>query len=135
VSAAEFEQMKREIAEEEAEPGRRRASTLTRRMARTSDEELEAPEAPRRGAGSRPRRAPRPGRAGSESAAPEPELPDAATPEANGGDGSDEPDFRHAPDEVENEGMLPGDQSRQPRPPRQPRGNGSSRRNRRHGRR
>ena len=38
VSAAEFEQMKREIAEEEAEP-RRRTSTLTKRLAHTSDGE------------------------------------------------------------------------------------------------
>ncbi len=36
VSAAEFEQMKRDIAEEEAEP-RRRTSTLTKRLAHTRD--------------------------------------------------------------------------------------------------
>jgi SecD/SecF fusion protein len=38
VSAAEFEQMKRDIAEEEAEP-RRRTSTLTKRLAHTDDGE------------------------------------------------------------------------------------------------
>jgi SecD/SecF fusion protein len=38
VSAAEFEQMKREIADEEAEP-RRRTSTLTKRLAHSSDGE------------------------------------------------------------------------------------------------
>jgi SecD/SecF fusion protein len=38
VSAAEFEQMKREIAEEEAEP-RRRTSTLTKRLAHTPEGE------------------------------------------------------------------------------------------------
>ncbi len=38
VSAAEFEQMKREIADEEAEP-RRRTSTLTKRLAHTPDAE------------------------------------------------------------------------------------------------
>jgi SecD/SecF fusion protein len=50
VSAAEFEQMKRDIAEEEAEPGRR-TSTLTRRSARTSEDELgEEQRGGRRGA-------------------------------------------------------------------------------------
>jgi SecD/SecF fusion protein len=81
VSAAEFEQMKRDIAEEEAEPGRR-TSTLTRRMASTSEDELSEQRAGRRaGRGDR-------------------------------GTGSvDEPNFEHAPDEVENEGMLPRDEN------------------------
>jgi SecD/SecF fusion protein len=39
VSAAEFEQMKRDIADEEAEQPRRGASTLTQRLARTSEGE------------------------------------------------------------------------------------------------
>jgi SecD/SecF fusion protein len=140
VSAAEFEELKREIAEEEAEPGRRRASTLTRRMARTSDEELEAEQAASGGQApisrveaSRRRRAARQ-QSPSDPESPEAQRLDAAAADAEA-DAAEGEDFRHAPDEVENEGMLPGDQSRQPRPPRQPRGNGSSRRNRRHGRR
>ncbi|HTU84267.1 MAG TPA: protein translocase subunit SecD [Solirubrobacteraceae bacterium] len=50
VSAAEFEQMKRDIAEEEQEP-RHRTSTLTKRLARTSEEDAPAPptERPSRG--------------------------------------------------------------------------------------
>jgi SecD/SecF fusion protein len=52
VSAAEFEQMKRDIAEEEREPGRR-TSTLTKRLARTSEEDVPAP---RTGRPSRPAR-------------------------------------------------------------------------------
>jgi hypothetical protein len=128
VSADEFEQLKRDIAEEEAEPSRRRASTLTRRMARTSDEELEAEsqQAPsrRRSRSELPRK--------SQRSAPDPEAaaPGDAPPNGEAGDA-----FEHAPDEVENEGMLPGDDTRQPRPPR---GGGTSRRstrNRRHGRR
>jgi SecD/SecF fusion protein len=133
VSAAEFEQLKRDIEEEEAETGRRRASTLTRRTARTSDDEPENEEtsAPRRrrSRSELPRKAPRPGPAESES--PEPELPEPS----NGANGDEGEGFQHAPDEVENEGMLPGDQQRPPRPPR---GGGTSRRtgrNRRHGRR
>src|SRR6202012_2043050 len=64
VSAAEFEQMKRDIAEEEAETPRRRASTLTQRLARTGDGEGSASGVggggpPRGGAGGRgARRAP-----------------------------------------------------------------------------
>jgi hypothetical protein len=38
VSAAEFEQMKRDIAEEETEP-RRRTSTLTERLAHSQDDD------------------------------------------------------------------------------------------------
>jgi SecD/SecF fusion protein len=50
VSAAEFEELKRQIAEEELESGG--TSTLTRRMARTSEDELqETSAAPRRGRG------------------------------------------------------------------------------------
>jgi hypothetical protein len=53
VSAAEFEQMKRDIAEEEREPGRR-TSTLTKRLARTAEDDAPAP---RTGRPSRPARA------------------------------------------------------------------------------
>ena len=58
VSAAEFEQMKRDIAEEEREPGRR-TSTLTKRLARTAEDEAPAP---RTGRPSRPARPARPAR-------------------------------------------------------------------------
>jgi SecD/SecF fusion protein len=47
VSAAEFEELKRGIEEEEREHGGH-TSTLTRRMSRTSEDELQEPEAPRR---------------------------------------------------------------------------------------
>ena len=62
VSAAEFEQMKREIAEEEAEP-RRRTSTLTKRLAHTPDAEDDGSGSGRgkgsgNGGGARPRRWP-----------------------------------------------------------------------------
>jgi SecD/SecF fusion protein len=126
VSAAEFEQLKRDIEEEEAEPSRRRASTLTRRTARTSDDELGTDEAPRptgrRSRSDLPRKSQRP--------APGPESAEPDVPPANGSTGEG---FEHAPDQVENEGMLP----EQPGPQR-PRGGGTSRgggRNRRHGRR
>jgi SecD/SecF fusion protein len=131
VSADEFEQLKRDIEEEEAEPSRRRASTLTRRTARTSDDELEADsrETPRRtGRRSRselPRKSDRPA-PDADAAAP------GDVPPANGDAGEG---FEHAPDEVENEGMLPGDDTRQPRPPRNGGSSRRSTRNRRHGRR
>jgi SecD/SecF fusion protein len=133
VSADEFEQLKRDIAEEESEPGRRRASTLTRRTARTSDDELETDSdtpAPRRrrSRSELPRKSDRP----AADTKPEPTEPPAESAEApDEGEG-----FQHAPDEVENEGMLPGDQ---PHPPRNTSSGGGARgrsgRNRRHGRR
>jgi uncharacterized membrane protein YgcG len=63
VSAAEFEQMKRDIAEEEREPGRR-TSTLTKRLARTSEEDVPAPSTGRPSRPARPSR-----RAGSRGGA------------------------------------------------------------------
>jgi SecD/SecF fusion protein len=124
VSAAEFEQMKRDIMEEETEPSGR-TSMLTRRAAHT-DEEALGEERPSRRAGRRPR----PSRqTGPEAAAPHTDGPDAAEPAA---EDVDETGFEHAPDEVENEGMLPND----PRNPRNRRGARSSRRRGRgHGRR
>jgi SecD/SecF fusion protein len=132
VSAAEFEQMKRDIMEEEAEPGGR-TSMLTRRSAHTDEDELAQERASRRAT-----RRPRPGRTtGPGAAAPHTDG------SATGSDGSatgsgdsssdasaetGEPGFEHAPDEVENEGMLPKD-------PRNGRGARSSRRGRGHGRR
>jgi SecD/SecF fusion protein len=137
VSAAEFEQMKRDILEEEEEPGRRHASTLTRRAARTSEDELgEARPARRRGRtgadaapDARPARRPRRPEASAPPQAPgegtpPPAAPEPATPDPTG-------DFEHAPDEVENEGMLPRDA----KPPRNAGAAKSRRRGRGHGRR
>jgi SecD/SecF fusion protein len=119
VSAAEFEQMKRDIAEEEAEPGRR-TSTLTRRMASTSEDELgdEQRGARRGGRGGRgaggpggarrtPRRSDRPADTPADpSTSGQPPPPPASDP-GPVGDAS----FEHAPDQVENEGMLPRDEN------------------------
>jgi SecD/SecF fusion protein len=123
VTAAEFEQMKRDIMEEEAEPSGR-TSMLTRRAAHTDEEALEE-ERPSRAS----RRRLRPSRqTGPEAAAPRTDGPDAEPPVEDAG----EPGFEHAPDEVENEGMLPND----PRNARNRRGARSSRRRGRgHGRR
>jgi hypothetical protein len=111
--------MKRDIAEEEAEPGRR-TSTLTRRMASTSEDELgDEQRGARRGArggrgaggpgGARrtPRRSDRPADTPADpSTSGEPPPPPASDP-GPVGDAS----FEHAPDQVENEGMLPRDEN------------------------
>jgi len=89
VSAAEFEQMKRDIAEEEAEPSRP-TSTLTQRLAHSTPDQDTPPG----------------------ELAPEVDAPG-------------ESDFRHAPDQAENDAM-----SQPPERPAKPRS-----RNRRHGRR
>ncbi|MGI8506341.1 MAG: protein translocase subunit SecF, partial [Solirubrobacteraceae bacterium] len=122
VTAAEFEQMKREIAEEEAEPARH-TSTLTKRLAHTSG--TAAPKAkPRpkpKPKDREPQASPAPIERASEPAEdgdgfePAPEL-------AEGGDG-----FERAPDLAENEGVSP---VRKPKPSAKPKS-----RNRRHGRR
>ncbi len=54
VSAAEFEQMKRDLGLEEARAERHRTSRVAERLAHTTEEELETPEppAPRKGRGS-----------------------------------------------------------------------------------
>jgi SecD/SecF fusion protein len=111
VSAAEFEQMKRDIQEEETEPGGR-TSVLTRRAAHTDEDALGEERASRRARRQRPAR--------QQPAADQ--TPPAAEEEPAGEDG-----FEHAPDEVENEGMLPPDQRNQ-------RGARSSRSSRRRGR-
>jgi SecD/SecF fusion protein len=147
VSAAEFEQMKRQIAEEERESGRR-TSTLTKRLARSSETEIETEaEAPPtgRGASQSPRSArtgSKPPRAKPSSARPAgtprpgPAAPEGGpAPARDGGDGAGNgaprPDVetprsdevRPAPDIAENEGVAPV-----PKRPAKPR-------NRRHGRR
>ena len=89
VSSAEFEQLKRDIADEEAEPPRR-TSTLTKRLSHTSDANvaLGRPEAP---------------------AAPPAPRPSEGRPAADHGDG-----MQRAPDEAENDGVAQG-----PKPNRQ----------------
>ncbi|HEX3978219.1 MAG TPA: protein translocase subunit SecD [Solirubrobacteraceae bacterium] len=153
VSSAEFEQMKREIAEEEAEP-RRRTSTLTQRLAHTRDGEGDGSAAGRSkrsggngGAGGRSgtggagggaggRAGGRGGRAGGRSSgqpqggAPAPAPPPAPSPRVDP-ETLDEPlageGFEHAPDEAEDEGISRG---------QKPGGSAKPRRgNRRHGRR
>jgi SecD/SecF fusion protein len=105
VSAAEFEQMKRDIAEEEAEPSRH-TSTLTKRLARDSEteEEVEREDEVERGNGTE------------------------RSPELTGLERTDEGNgFQRAPDEAENDGVA------QPAKPSRP--TKSRSRNRRHGRR
>ncbi|HUE25693.1 MAG TPA: protein translocase subunit SecD [Solirubrobacteraceae bacterium] len=80
VSAAEFEQMKRDLEIERAGPARQ-TSTLTKRLAHTEETQ------PR----TAPRAAPKPKPAPSEETAPQPR-----------GDGAE-----HAPDVAENEGVAP----------------------------
>ena len=122
VSAAEFEQMKREIEEEERErPGR--TSTLTKRLAHTPETETAPARKPTRRTGDgapRPAPAPKP--------APRPDRTSATAPDGGGaaqpdGDGAPVP----APDIAENEGMAPTPKDKRPSKNRS--------RNRRHGRR
>jgi SecD/SecF fusion protein len=116
VSAAEFEEMKRDIAEEEAEQPRR-TSTLTKRLSHTRDS----------GAGVPTQRAPRPKPAPAPAPAPQPEptVTD-VEPAGSGGDG-DGDGFQRAPDVAENEGVSP---VQKPKPVAK-----SRTRSRRHGRR
>ncbi len=137
VSAAEFEQMKRDIAEEEAEP-RRRTSTLTQRLAHSQDDGEDgaerAPEGKTRRARARQAKPAAPSPQQKPSApSPQPAPPPAAEPKQapepqDTGDGADQDDFQHAPDEAENEAVA-----QTPKP--QQRRNKSRSRNRRHGRR
>jgi hypothetical protein len=124
VSSAEFEQMKRDITEEEAEPSRH-TSTLTKRLAHT-----EETEPVKRSTDTARKAKPRP-------AAPKADEQQADTasetngstvaPDGNGAGGGDGDGFVRAPDEAENEGVAPVQKSsRQAK---------SRSRNRRHGRR
>ena len=151
VSAAEFEQLKRDIAEEEREPSRH-TSTLSRRMAHTSEDALPEtrPERPAsgRGRGSGGRAGSRKGRAApsTSSATPAPPEPEAQHPapspspsppatdpapappsESERPAGANGDGFQRAPDEAENEGVAPTQKPARPAK-RRPR-------NRRHGRR
>jgi SecD/SecF fusion protein len=126
VSAAEFEQMKRDIAEEEQEAKQEasRTSTLTKRLAHTRSADAPAPRTQK----------PRPKASPARRAAPD---TDAAARPRDGSDGAgngaprsdgdaQRPDeVRPAPDIAENEGVAPT-----PKRPAKPRS-----RNRRHGRR
>jgi SecD/SecF fusion protein len=152
VSAAEFEQMKRDIADEEREPTRR-TSTLTKRLSHTADGDDDnggkgaaaanqrssrrakgrtrppaAPSAPA------PKATPAPPAAATPPPAPSPTGPTLApsptpppTGPTSGTDGSEGQGYNPAPDEAENEGMAPVQKPARPSKSRS--------RNRRHGRR
>jgi SecD/SecF fusion protein len=156
VSSAEFEQMKRDIQEEEREPSRH-TSTLTKRMARTEEETAAAAPKARPDRARSGRRAPKASRPASPEpaapqqpsapAAPQPAAPQPAAPRstakprpapapapsspqaqpAPADDGGDGDGFERAPDVAENEGVAP------PSKPSTP--SKSRSRNRRHGRR
>jgi SecD/SecF fusion protein len=129
VSAAEFEQMKRDLGVEE-QPLTRQTSTLTKRLAHSPDA-----EAPTSAPASGPR-----GRAGASSKAsrrapataapppsPAPAPPTPATPASAPTDGEADGAPAPAPDVAENEGVAPVQKDKRPAKPRS--------RNRRHGRR
>jgi SecD/SecF fusion protein len=125
VSAAEFEQMKRDL-DIEREPTRH-TSTLAQRLARSrQDVGSGAATAPARGPGATKR-----GQAAGASTAPPPADAPAPRNGGNGGNGEvgdgDSTDFRHAPDVAENDAIV-----NSPKPPERPKGNRG--RNRRHGR-
>jgi SecD/SecF fusion protein len=143
VSAAEFEEMKRTIAEEDREPSRH-TSTLTKRLART-DEDVEtrpaakrAPAKPAAKPAAKPKRAgngapaapparrEQPAKPTAGNGAPAPETPaQGPAPAGDGGDG-DGDGFQRAPDIAENEGVSPVQKPKGPAKGRS--------RNRRHGR-
>ncbi|HTP19856.1 MAG TPA: protein translocase subunit SecD [Solirubrobacteraceae bacterium] len=139
VSAAEFEEMKRdlELDLQESDRGGHRTSTLTKRLAHASeDEATSAPPAQRTRSGSgsgsaitrRSRRSDgtRDGssRGGNGSPPPPTQPPSQQSPQRPEAEGTDE--VTPAPDVAENEGVAPTP----PKPPAKPRT-----RNRRHGRR
>jgi SecD/SecF fusion protein len=170
VTAAEFEQMKRDLDIETQEPPRR-TSTLIKRLAHTTEDEPASPSSGRRSraagasssrtgdgaaggqAGSGPGdgaagkggtgpgeggaggQTGGPARAASPATPPAPQVPPtqgepgptpSAEPDDVGQPVSDE-DFRHAPDEAENDAIVPSQKSDRPAKARP--------RNRRHGRR
>jgi SecD/SecF fusion protein len=150
VSAAEFEQMKRDLEIEPAPPagggvrggrGGRASATrsITKRLAHTTEEAVQAAPGPAGAPGraGAPEPAGAPGRAGAPgpagapraagppraAAAPAPAVPESPSPAAGEGDG-----HRSAPDVAENEGVAPV-----PKP--KPSASKSKSRARRHGRR
>jgi SecD/SecF fusion protein len=140
LSAAEFEQLKRDIAEEEAEAGSH-TSTLTKRLAHTTDQpaQTRTPPQTRKPPRAKPgrRAAEAPARTESAPSAPRTEnaptakpAPDRAVEDGEGRAPSlgEDGGVTPAPDIAENEGMA-----HNPTPPSRPAKNRS--RNRRHGRR
>ena len=130
VSAAEFEQMKRDLELDKREPSRH-TSTLTKRLARTPPAAAPAPAGkPASAPAGKPASAPAPDRSPApepdRSPAPEPEPPTAKPPEAGDGAGPAD-EIQHAPDIPENEGVAPSARAKRPAKSRS--------RNRRHGRR
>ncbi|MBV9606385.1 MAG: protein translocase subunit SecD [Solirubrobacterales bacterium] len=124
VSAAEFEQMKQDIADEQPGPTRR-TSTLTKRLSHTRSTDGPAPRT------QKPRAKPAPARRTEPDAGAAPKPVDGADGAGNGAprvDGETQApgEVRPAPDIAENEGVAPT--QKRPAKPRQPR-------NRRHGRR
>ena len=116
VSAAEFEQMKRDLDIERGLPSRQ-TSTLTQRLAHRPDTEAPAKPKPKAPAKPKPQAAPKP-------------QPATAQPDSeDGGDhvGEERDEHFSAPDIAENEGVAPVQKPKQPSKPRS--------RNRRHGRR
>jgi SecD/SecF fusion protein len=131
VSAAEFEQMKSDIAEEERERPSRHTSTLTKRLAHTPEAPSPAGRAKRTGNGA-PQRSPGDGVGGAGRGARGGAGPGGSAgkpaPEAPPVTGTQSEPPPPAPDIPENEGMVPV--------PPKPKGSSKSRsRNRRHGRR
>ena len=121
VSAAEFEQMKRDLGVEQERLGRH-TSTLTRRLAHTQE------DAPARPAPEKPasRSRPAPEKPAPRSPpAPKTSAPQGPTPAGDGGNGAEGP-VTPAPDIAENDGMVA------PSGPKRPAKSRS--RNRRHGR-
>jgi SecD/SecF fusion protein len=127
VSAAEFEEMKRDLDLDEEDRGGRHTSTLTKRLARTSEEDAPASRADRPGSSSGITRRSRrtdggtvrdgSGRAGKSAPQQPAPQPEAQAPPAD--------EVTPAPDIAENEGVTPP----QPKRPAKPKS-----RNRRHGR-
>jgi len=111
VSAAEFEQMKRDLEVEPQEPSRP-TSTLTKRRAKPA-EAAERPATPKPKPKPQPKPQPRADDGGATAGD--------ASAEGDGGNGAPE----RAPDIAENEGMTPTQRPKRPAKPR----------NRRHGRR
>jgi SecD/SecF fusion protein len=133
VSAAEFEEMKRDLDLDLAEPSGGRTSTLTKRLAHTTEDDPSAPAPERPRSGSSVRRVERSdgrrARDGSERAgngAPQPTQPTQPPAERAEADAERADEVTPAPDVAENEGMA----QNSPKRPGKPRP-----RNRRHGRR
>jgi SecD/SecF fusion protein len=122
VSAAEFEQMKRDLEVETKEPSRH-TSSLTQRLAHTPEAEVDAPSKPRPKA-----RRPVDGAGQTKPAAPDAGGSGRTTPPVrDAGEGNGD-GFERAPDVAENEGVA-----QTPKPKPAPKS--SRTRSRRHGRR